>query len=54
MQYRFKEQAHINLQESKARRSVIKRLKPNRRVVMFQDSRVNLGSLGKAEALLIV
>ena len=50
MQYRFREQAHINLQESKARRSVIKRLKPNRRVVMFQDSRVNLGSLGKGRS----
>lgn len=50
MQYHFKEQSHINLQESKARRSVIKRLKPNRRVVMFQDSRVNLGSLGKGRS----
>ena len=50
MQYTFKHVSHINLQETKARRSVIKRLPHSRRVVLFQDSRVNLGSLGKGRS----
>ena len=39
MQYRYKEKAHINLQEAKARRSLIKRLPRDKRVVPCQDSR---------------
>ena len=50
MQYKFKSHQHINLQEAKARRSLMKRLPCNRRVVICQDSRVNLGSLGKGIA----
>ena len=50
MQYRFKEKAHINLQEAKARRSLIKRLPRDKRVVLRQDSRVNLGALGKGRS----
>ena len=50
MQYRFKEKAHINLQEAKARRSLIKRLPRDKRVVLCQDSRVNLGALGKGRS----
>lgn len=50
MQYSFKHLAHINLQETKARRSLVKRLKRDQRVVVFQDSRVNLGSLGKGRS----
>lgn len=50
IQYPFRRLEHINLQETKARRSLFKRIKPNRRVVVFQDSRVNLGSLGKGRS----
>ena len=50
MQYRFKMVQHINLQEAKARRSLCKRLPRDRRVVICQDSRVNLGALGKGRS----
>ena len=50
MQYKFKHVAHINLQECKARRSLVKRLPRDRRVVVCQDSRVNLGALGKGRS----
>ena len=50
MQYSFRHVAHINLQETKARRSLVKRLRRDRRVVVMQDSRVNLGSLGKGRS----
>ena len=50
MQYQFKHVSHINLQETKARRSLFKRLKRDQRVVLFQDSRVNLGSLAKGRS----
>ena len=50
MQYRFKVQSHINLQEAKARRSLVKRLPRDKRVVIAQDSRVNLGALGKGRS----
>ena len=50
IQYGFKSHEHINLQETKARRSLFKRLPPHRRVVVAQDSRVNLGSLGKGRS----
>lgn len=50
IQYPFRRLEHINLQETKARRSLFKRLKPGRKVVVFQDSRVNLGSLGKGRS----
>ena len=42
MQYPFKELQHINLQECKARKSLVKRLPRDNRVVICQDSRVNL------------
>ena len=35
MQYQFKQTEHINLQETKARRTLIKRLKKNQRVAVF-------------------
>ena len=47
MQYPFKELQHINLQECKARKSLVKRLPRDNRVVICQDSRVNLGALAK-------
>ena len=50
MQYTFRQVEHINLQECKARRSLLKRLKQGRRVVICQDSRVNLGALGKGRS----
>ena len=50
MQYKFRLVQHINLQEAKARRSLVKRLKRDRRVVIGQDSRVNLSSLGKGRS----
>ena len=50
IQYSFRTHEHINLQETKARRSLIKRLSRNKRVVLAQDSRVNLGSLGKGRS----
>ena len=50
MQYKFTQHAHINIQEAKARRSLFKRLPCNKRVVVCQDSRVNLGALGKGRS----
>ena len=50
VQYTFRNRTHINLQESKARRSLVKRLPRDRRVVICQDSRVNLGALGKGRS----
>ena len=50
MQYRFRTVTHINIQEAKARRSLVKRLPESRRVVVCQDSRVNLGALGKGRS----
>ena len=50
MQYRFRMVKHINLQEAKARRSLVKRLGRDKRVVVGQDSRVNLSSLGKGRS----
>ena len=50
MQYKFKTVQHINLQEAKARRSLVQRLPRDRRVVIAQDSRVNLGALGKGRS----
>ena len=50
MQYRFRMVKHINLQEAKARRSLVKRLHRDKRVVIAQDSRVNLGALGKGRS----
>ena len=50
IQYSFKTREHINLQETKARRSLFKRLGHGMRVVVCQDSRVNLGSLGKGRS----
>ena len=50
LQYKFKVVSHINLQETKARRSLFKRLKRDQRVVVAQDSRVNLGALGKGRS----
>lgn len=47
MQYTFRQVEHINLQECKARRSLLKRVGHSKRLVMCQDSRVNLGALGK-------
>lgn len=49
-QYKFKDVQHINLQESKARKSLVKRLPRDRRVVICQDSRVNLGALAKGRS----
>ena len=50
MQYTFRSRSHINLQESKARRTLVKRLPRDRRIVICQDSRVNLGALGKGRS----
>ena len=50
MQYKFRVVQHINIQEAKARRSLVKRLPRDRRVVVAQDSRVNLGALGKGRS----
>lgn len=50
IQYSFKSKEHINLQETKARRSFFKRLRGSKRVVIAQGSRVNLGSLGKGRS----
>ena len=50
IQYRFRMAVHINLQESKVRRSLVKRLRPNQRVVVAQDSRVNLGAFCKGRS----
>ena len=50
MQYKFTRLEHINLQEAKARRSLMKRLPVSKRVVICQDSRVNLGALGKGRS----
>ena len=50
MQYQFKELQHINLQECKARKSLVKRLPRDKRVVICHDSRVNLGALAKGRS----
>ncbi|CAE7247502.1 unnamed protein product [Symbiodinium sp. CCMP2592] len=50
MQYRFRTVTHINIQEAKARRSLVKRMQGSSRVVVCQDSRVNLGALGKGRS----
>ena len=50
LRYTFRMVVHINLQESKARRSLIKRVKRDQRVVVAQDSRVNLGAVGKGRS----
>ena len=50
IQYSFQSREHINLQETKARRSMFKRLGHGMRLVVCQDSRVNLGSLGKGRS----
>ena len=50
MQYRFRCVTHINIQEAKARRSLVKRMPGFSRVVVCQDSRVNLGALGKGRS----
>ena len=50
MQYRFRTVTHINIQEAKARRSLVKRMPGSSRVVVCQDSRVNLGALGKGRS----
>jgi hypothetical protein len=50
MQYQFKELQHINLQECKARKSLVKRLPRDKRVVICQDSRVNPGALAKGRS----
>ena len=50
MQYTFRQVEHINLQECKARRSLLKRVGHSKRLVMCQDSRVNLGALGKGRS----
>ena len=50
VQFQFRRVIHINLQESKARRALVKRLLPNQRVVVGQDSRVNLGAFSKGRS----
>ena len=50
MQYKCTRVEHINLQEAKARRSLMKRLPVSKRVVVCQDSRVSLGALRKGRS----
>lgn len=50
IKYQFRQKEHINLQETKARRTLFKRLGRDKRVVVAQDSRVNIGSLGKGRS----
>ena len=50
MQYEFKAVQHINWHEAKARRSLVKHLGRDKRVVIAQDSRVNLAALGKGRS----
>ena len=42
--------SHINLQESKVRRFLVKRLLRDRGVVVCKDSTVNVGALGKGRS----
>lgn len=50
IQYRFRHVQHINLQEGKARRTLFKRLPMSKRVCVFQDSKVSIGSLGRGRS----
>jgi hypothetical protein len=50
VQYEFRQKEHINLQETKARRTLFKRIGRDKRLVVAQDSRVNIGSLGKGRS----